>query len=74
MRNGALRWSRKPDRGLDLFLHRASLAAGVDAVAELRCAGCGYGIVVTGEPPACPMCRSSAWGRRPPGRAIRTEG
>jgi len=30
---------------------------------ELSCGRCGYGIVVAGEPPACPMCRSSAWER-----------
>jgi hypothetical protein len=29
--------------------------------AELRCGKCGYGIMVSGEPPACPMCRSFAW-------------
>jgi hypothetical protein len=29
--------------------------------AELRCAECGYGIVVRREPPACPMYRASAW-------------
>jgi cold shock CspA family protein/DNA-directed RNA polymerase subunit RPC12/RpoP len=29
--------------------------------AELRCGECGYGIVVSGEPPVCPMCRASAW-------------
>ncbi len=28
---------------------------------ELACARCGYGIIVSSEPPACPMCRSSAW-------------
>jgi hypothetical protein len=29
--------------------------------AELRCAGCGYGIVVSGPVPLCPMCRTSDW-------------
>ena len=28
---------------------------------EFSCRTCGYGIVVASEPPACPMCRSSAW-------------
>jgi hypothetical protein len=28
---------------------------------DLRCANCGYGIVVAGEPPACPLCRSDQW-------------
>ena len=27
------------------------------------CRVCGYGIVVAGRPPACPMCRSDDWGR-----------
>ena len=29
--------------------------------AELRCARCGYGIMVSGKPPECPMGRSTAW-------------
>jgi hypothetical protein len=29
--------------------------------AEYRCAGCGYGIVVYGQPPSCPMCREPRW-------------
>lgn len=34
----------------------------VSAPSELRCAGCGYGIVVRDEPPArCPMCGESRW-------------
>jgi rubrerythrin len=32
---------------------------------ELFCRECGYGIVVRGDPPECPMCRSDAWGKRP---------
>jgi hypothetical protein len=28
---------------------------------DLRCRGCGYGIVVAGEPPLCPLCRSKDW-------------
>lgn len=29
--------------------------------AEFRCAGCGYGIVVSGILPRCPMCQTSDW-------------
>ncbi len=28
---------------------------------EFRCTGCGYGIVVSGILPRCPMCRTSDW-------------
>jgi hypothetical protein len=28
---------------------------------DLRCRSCGYGIVVAGEPPACPICHSHDW-------------
>jgi len=28
---------------------------------DLRCVNCGYGIVVAGEPPTCPLCRSHEW-------------
>jgi hypothetical protein len=31
------------------------------AVGEYRCAGCGYGVVVSGHLPACPMCRGEEW-------------
>jgi hypothetical protein len=27
---------------------------------EFRCA-CGYGIVVSDEPPSCPMCQGNTW-------------
>ena len=30
--------------------------------AEYRCVACGYGIVVYGQPPRCPMCREPRWG------------
>ena len=36
-------------------------AAGEAAKGEFRCLGCGYGIVVTRELPACPMCRGQDW-------------
>jgi hypothetical protein len=29
--------------------------------AEYRCAACGYGIVVYGQPPCCPMCSEPGW-------------
>jgi hypothetical protein len=29
--------------------------------AEYRCAACGYGIVVYGQPASCPMCRQPGW-------------
>jgi hypothetical protein len=38
---------------------------------EFRCASCGYGLVTKGTPPACPMCRESAWDHIP-SRPLRT--
>jgi hypothetical protein len=32
--------------------------------AEYRCAACGYGIVVYGRPPDCPMCSEGRWEQR----------
>ena len=29
--------------------------------AEYRCAACGYGIVVYGQPPSCPLCSEARW-------------
>ena len=29
--------------------------------AELRCSVCGYGVIASGPPLACPMCQASAW-------------
>jgi hypothetical protein len=29
--------------------------------AEYRCTACGYGIVVYGQSPSCPMCREARW-------------
>lgn len=29
--------------------------------AEYRCTVCGYGIVVYGQAPSCPMCRETRW-------------
>jgi hypothetical protein len=29
--------------------------------AEYYCAACGYGIIVYGQPPSCPMCSEARW-------------
>jgi hypothetical protein len=29
--------------------------------AEYHCAACGYGIVVYGQPPSCPLCSEARW-------------
>jgi hypothetical protein len=34
---------------------------GTGARRELRCAACGYGASLAGEPPPCPMCRGTVW-------------
>jgi rubrerythrin len=39
----------------------APLVAGLKATGEFRCAGCGYGISISGELPRCPMCGTEAW-------------
>jgi rubredoxin len=41
------------------------LVEGEDAKGEYRCAECGYGAVVAGPLPACPMCRGTAWEETP---------
>jgi hypothetical protein len=28
---------------------------------EYRCAGCGYGVIVSDPPRACPMCKTHRW-------------
>lgn len=38
-------------------------AAGDAVEGEYRCSECGYGVVVLGVLPECPMCRSSTWER-----------
>lgn len=30
-------------------------------LAEYRCAACGYGIIVYGQAPSCPMCSGARW-------------
>jgi rubrerythrin len=37
------------------------IAAGTAAVGELRCAECGYGAIVHGRVPVCPMCGGTSW-------------
>jgi len=37
------------------------LEEGDNAKGSFRCAGCGYGVVVTGALPRCPMCGGAAW-------------
>jgi hypothetical protein len=40
----------------------SELAAGARSKrAEYSCVACGYGIVVYGRPPACPMCSEGRW-------------
>jgi hypothetical protein len=48
----------------DSELDRRMVAAGGGRTgkrAEYRCAACGYGIVVYGRPPGCPMCSERRW-------------
>ncbi len=35
--------------------------AGGRAKGEFRCSECGYGVVVSGSLPICPMCRGETW-------------
>jgi hypothetical protein len=42
-----------------------------EAGRELWCRECGYGAIVRGDPPACPMCHATSWverSRRAPAR------
>ena len=48
----------------DSAVERGMVAAGRGRKgkrAEYRCAACGYGIVVYGQPPSCPMCSEPRW-------------
>jgi rubrerythrin len=40
--------------------------AGARGVGDYRCEQCGYGIVMSGVLPSCPMCQSSSWKRASP--------
>ena len=37
------------------------LVAGARVKGEYRCAGCGYGVTIFRELPACPMCGVDRW-------------
>ena len=39
-------------------------AAGTETSGDVRCADCGYGAVVHGALPRCPMCGGSVWENR----------
>lgn len=39
-------------------------AAGTEISGDVRCADCGYGAVVHGALPRCPMCGGSVWENR----------
>ena len=40
--------------------------AGTEISGDFRCADCGYGAVVHGALPPCPMCGGSVWENRGP--------
>jgi rubrerythrin len=42
------------------------VAAGTQLAGEYRCADCGYGAVVHGALPPCPMCGGAVWESRRP--------
>jgi hypothetical protein len=56
---------RESDRKLVALVREAEdaeVAAGRPGRrAEYYCAACGYGIVVYGRPPGCPMCGEARW-------------
>ena len=60
---------RESDPELVALVREAEVEGGMVAArrgrkgkrAEYRCAGCGYGIIVYGQPPSCPMCREPRW-------------
>jgi rubrerythrin len=37
------------------------LLTGQPGAGEFRCSRCGYGVIVQGELPRCPMCSGTAW-------------
>ena len=41
------------------------LATGERAKGSFRCSDCGYGVVVTGALPPCPMCGRAVWEEAP---------
>ncbi len=60
---------RESDPELVALVREAEVEGGMVAArrgrkgkrAEYSCAGCGYGIIVYGQPPSCPMCREPRW-------------
>ena len=48
--------------GVDVPKPRSTtLATGLKVEGEFRCAGCGYGISISGKLPRCPMCGTESW-------------
>ena len=43
----------------------AFLETGTSAKGSFRCSDCGYGVVVTGALPPCPMCGGGVWEEAP---------
>jgi rubrerythrin len=43
----------------------AFLETGASAKGSFRCSDCGYGVVVTGALPPCPMCGGGVWEEAP---------
>ena len=41
------------------------LETGESAKGSFRCTDCGYGVVVTGALPPCPMCGAAVWEHAP---------
>ena len=56
---------RERDRKLVALVREAEdsevAAGGKGKRVEYSCAACGYGIVVSGQPPSCPMCSEARW-------------
>ena len=60
--HGLIRFPGRSPQRVVLRDQVESIVPGAEAGrAELRCTGCGYGIVVSGILPRCPMCRTSDW-------------
>ena len=58
---------------IDAAARQGGFVAGAGARGEFRCAGCGYGIVVHRELPACPMCQGGDWHPWSGARPVRIE-
>ena len=53
-----------PEMQLDDLGFADFVAAGTETSGDVRCADCGYGAVVHGALPRCPMCGGSVWENR----------